>query len=104
MVTIAVAAALVATPAAFASATLTVKRTPLTVSGTGFKSNERVRLVVTVGGRDYAGAAKATASGSFSFRFAGVRPDRCAAISVRAVGLRGSKATAKFQAPECSPQ
>lgn len=70
-------------------ATLTVMDMhPLTISGRGFKSGERV--VVSTGTSRK--SVTANASGRFVVRFASVK---CAATAVVAIGSKGSRATTR---------
>ena len=62
---------------------------PLTVRGTHFKAGEHVTLTLTGSARRSA-RKTASAAGTFTARFAGVKVTRCTTYSVRAVGSRGS--------------
>ena len=71
-----------------------VSTEPLVVRGRGFEPRERVKLLVTVGGRaGPAAAARASRAGRFSVR---LRAPAAAAeaIVVQAIGARGSRAMA----------
>jgi hypothetical protein len=67
---------------------------PLSISGRGFKANERV--VVSIGPRRR--AVTADGRGRFAVRFARVS---CASGTVRAVGSKGSRAAAHFPKTLC---
>ena len=76
-----------------------VSTDPLVVRGKGFLPGERVKLLVTAGGRAArTGAARASGVGRFTARLdATSSPSR--AIVVQAIGARGSRATADVSAP-----
>ena len=76
-----------------------VSEQPLVVRGQGFKPGERVKLLVTVGGRAApTGAARASRAGRFTARLrAAARPSE--AVVVQAVGARGSRATVDVAVP-----
>ena len=79
--------------------------TPLALTGSGFKSRESVRLVVTAGGVTARRVLRATPAGRFTATFADIGVDRCnGGMTARAIGLRGSSAVAKVGAmPQCPP-
>jgi hypothetical protein len=71
-------------------------RNPLVVTGKGFKAGEKV--VVTANRRGSRQAVVA-ASGAFRVRFGSAAGTSCEAISIRAVGSRGSRATLTVKRP-----
>ena len=73
---------------------------PLVVGGSGFGSREPVLLTYTADdlGRRVLGV-RASRDGSFRARFE-LRLDRCAAFTVRAAGVRGSRAVLQVD-PAC---
>ena len=66
------------------------KQSPFVVHGSGFKSGERVTVLLDAGAT-WTRRAVANGSGAFVVRF-GVDPQNCDAFSVHAVGSRGSRA------------
>jgi hypothetical protein len=72
---------------------------PFTVYGSGFASNERVKLTVDVKAR-VVRSVVANAQGAFTARFATVRIEKCSSYVVRAAGAAGSAVTKKVLA-EC---
>ena len=75
-----------------ASPALRVPNTaPFVVRGNSFKSREQVRVVTQVQGR-HVKIVRATATGVFTARFAGVSVKGCTAYIVRATGSKGSHA------------
>jgi hypothetical protein len=74
--------------------------TPLVVVGTGFGAREPVLLTYTAADltRRVLGV-RATRIGGFRARFE-LRPERCAAFTVRAAGTRGSRAVLQVE-PAC---
>jgi hypothetical protein len=69
-----------------------VSTEPLVVRGLGFEPRERVKLLVTVGGRAApTGAARASRAGRFSVRLR-ASTAVAEAIVVQAIGARGSRA------------
>lgn len=76
-----------------------VSQQPLVVRGVGFRAGERVKLLVTVGGRAApTGAARASASGRFTARLgSGVGP--ADAVVVQAIGAGGSRAMVDVAVP-----
>jgi hypothetical protein len=77
---------------------------PLTVKGTGFKAGERVSVTLTAGRRFATRALAANARGALTATWTGapVRKAGCLAVSIRAVGSRGSVATFKVAGLECA--
>jgi hypothetical protein len=73
--------------------------TPFSVRGSGFRARERVRIVAQVEGR-HVKTVRATATGIFKARFAGVSIPACAGYLVRATGGKGSRAYLRH-VPEC---
>lgn len=76
---------------------------PLTVTGTGFKLHERVKIVYQASSDTWTRWRTATAAGAFTARFAGVMFDACQARRLYAVGSRGSRAVLKLPPPACQP-
>jgi hypothetical protein len=74
---------------------------PLTVSGSGFASHERVTVTVTTKKRATR-AIFANTAGRFTVRFATMSLERCSSYMVRAVGSKGSVVTKKV-VPVCPP-
>lgn len=76
-----------------------MKRAPLQVQGTGFKLREQVR--VTAASETTAAkvrvVVRTTARGTFTARLG--RWNRCTAVTVRAVGARGDRATLAVRPP-----
>jgi hypothetical protein len=68
---------------------------PLTVSGRGFKSGERVTVSINGAGRRQ---VVATRAGAFSVRMGG---GRCNGGTIVAVGSKGSRAAANFSQLLC---
>lgn len=79
--------------------------TPLVLKGSGFKTRESVRLVVTSGDVTARRLLRATMTGRFTATFVNFGVDRCnGGMTARAIGLRGSSAVAKLGAmPQCPP-
>jgi hypothetical protein len=80
-----------------------VKGAPLTVRGAGFKTGERVRLRVWAE-RVTTRRIAASDQGVFVARFPRVWYDRCAGLTVTAVGHRGSRAALKTPELLCPPR
>jgi hypothetical protein len=72
---------------------------PFSVRGTGFRAQERVRVVALVRGR-HVKAVVATATGTFRVRFVSVSVPACDGYFVRATGNKGSRAYLRH-IPEC---
>jgi hypothetical protein len=89
-----------ATDAAEARASVrVVKRVPLTVRGSHFRSSERIRI--NAAGRNW--RLRATPSGSFTATLRGI--DRCASVRMVVVGDEGSRVVLKIlPSPLCAPQ
>ena len=73
---------------------------PFSVRGSGFRAQERVRVVAQVSGR-HVKAVVATATGTFRVRFLDVSVSACAGYLVRATGSKGSRAYLRH-VPECA--
>jgi hypothetical protein len=72
---------------------------PLVVRGTGFLPGERVKLLVSAGGRSApTGAARASGTGRFTARLKAAW-SLSGAVVVQALGARGSRATVDVSAP-----
>lgn len=65
-----------------------VDLTPVMVRGTGFRANERVRLVLRANGT-HARALRASRDGSFQARFGAVYAELCTGLQLRATGASG---------------
>jgi hypothetical protein len=74
---------------------------PVTVRGTGFRSNERVRVTFSAKSTRTKSVI-ASARGTFRVTFSGLSIGSCDAYAVRASGSRGSSAFLKVM-PECAP-
>ena len=76
-------------------------REPLTIRGTRFATNEKVKLLVS-GPRQLTRSVRADERGGFTtrFRFA---LGRCDALVVQAVGIRGSRAQVDVTQTACAP-
>jgi hypothetical protein len=95
------AAAVSAAPAASQPPSLRlVDTSPVTVAGQRFHAGERVRVVAS--GRVVARVV-VRANGSFSVTLSGLAFDRCAGLSVAALGATGDRAvlTDKLPQPAC---
>jgi hypothetical protein len=79
------------------------KNLPLTVTGSHFKSHERVRVTASLSGEaTIRHRVRASSAGSFSTAFTGIA--RCSMVRVVAVGSGGSRVTLKrLPAPACQP-
>jgi hypothetical protein len=78
-----------------------VSLAPLVVEGRGFGNLERVALTASAPSTRRTLTIVARRSGSFSARFA-LRLGPCARLTVRAVGVRGSRAILQVE-PGCKP-
>ncbi len=72
---------------------------PLTVNGVGFKPRERVTVTLD-GGKRGTRRVQASRQGRFTVRFP-VRLGRCATVTVRAIGSRGSRVVYQVPRPDC---
>jgi len=72
---------------------------PLVVTGRGFGKLERVALTASAPSARRTLSVVARRNGSFTARFS-LRLGRCATLTVRAVGVRGSRAILQFD-PGC---
>jgi hypothetical protein len=75
---------------------------PLTVVGRGFKNHEAVDVTYRAD-RTWIRHATATAAGTFTVRFAGVRFQACKTHRLSAAGSGGTKAFFKMPPVSCSP-
>lgn len=73
---------------------------PLVVEGRAFGKGERVALTASASSAQKTLSVVARRNGSFTARFA-LRLGRCAPFTVRAVGLRGSRAILQVE-PGCA--
>lgn len=74
--------------------------TPFVVRGRSFRPSEKVRVVAQVDGV-HVKFVRATATGVFIARFAGVSVRECTGYIVRATGSKGSRAYLRHL-PECA--
>ncbi len=72
---------------------------PLTVSGTGFRSKERVRVVVKRAGPSARKRARADSRGAFRVVFR--RVNACDSLTVTATGSQGSRASLNVSSYVC---
>ena len=75
---------------------------PLVVKGQGFGKGERVGLTASAPSVQRTRAVVARRNGSFDARF-DLRLGRCTPLTVRAVGVRGSRAILQIE-PGCKPK
>jgi hypothetical protein len=79
----------------------TLDRATFTVHGVGFAATERVRVVATTPGDS---ATKWTTTGSlggFTVSLPTFTIESCSAVTVRAFGAQGDRATVVRRPPEC---
>jgi hypothetical protein len=81
-----------------------VRGKPLTLRGTSFAPNERVRLVVVSPGKKATKRLTAGSSGAFIARFSGQVTDRCSGFTAFAVGAQGSRAGLASPNVYCPPR
>ena len=79
-----------------------VARHPLTVVGSGFRSDERVTVTAIVAGKHVA-TVRAGTAGRFRLRFRRVRVKPCAAYIIAARGSLASFAILRVRNPCASP-
>ena len=79
-----------------------VSRTPVAISGTGFRARERVTVSVSAK-TTYEKVVVASRLGAFRTTFRGMKIDYCQFYSAKARGNRGSTASFKV-IPECAQQ
>jgi hypothetical protein len=79
-----------------------VNASPLEIRGLRFVPKERVRVMVLDAG-SASRQVSADAQGTFVASFQEASVDRCSALSVLAVGSRGSRAALKRPGPLCPP-
>ena len=72
---------------------------PLVVKGRGFGTVERVALTASAPSAQRVMSVVARRNGSFTARF-GLRVEKCTTLTVRAVGVRGSRAILQVE-PGC---
>lgn len=80
-----------------------VSASPLTIRGLRFVAKERVRVMVLEAG-SATRRVSADVQGTFVASFQETSADRCSALSVLAVGSRGSRAALKRPGPLCPPR
>jgi hypothetical protein len=79
-----------------------VSRTPVAVSGTGFKAREHVAVAVSVHGQTTRVArVVAAAAGSFKASFRGLTAPHCSAVVVIATRASGARVRLVLAAPGC---
>jgi hypothetical protein len=79
-----------------------VSRSPVVVSGTGFKAHEHVAVAVSVHGQAARTARVVAApTGSFKTTFRGLTAPRCSAVVVIATRASGAKVRLVLAAPGC---
>ncbi len=77
-------------------------RTPVTVTGKGFKGHEHLTVAVAVRGQGSRIAkVSAAAAGSFTESFRGLAAPRCSAVVVTVVRATGAKVRLALAAPGC---
>ncbi len=74
---------------------------PLAVQGKAFRVHEKVTLLVNVG-RPMRAVVRTGSLGGFRHVFS-YRLPKCTAISVQAIGSRGSRASFSLDQPDCAP-
>ena len=75
---------------------------PLKLAGSAFKSRERVRVTVTLGGEKRVRSVRASRAGLFTATFEGLHYRPCGAVlSGTARGSKGSRASLKQVFAEC---
>jgi hypothetical protein len=74
---------------------------PLTLSGTGFRKNERVTLLLAAPPVVKSRIVRATARGRFRVVFR-IAVGRCDSVVVQAIGARGSRATFRQDGLHCA--
>ena len=96
-----------AAPATAGTATPTLRLRalhPLVVDAAGFRSAERIRVVLVSPSGSIQRTAVATRTGTAHFQFGEIVLGRCAGFNVRATGSKGSTATLKRPPlPGCMP-
>ncbi len=93
--------ALVSGGAAAKPALRPVDLDPLTLSATGFRANERVKLLLSAPPVSSTRTVRAGVRGRFRVVFR-VGLGRCDSVVVQAIGARGSRASFHRDAPDCS--
>ena len=102
-----VAALAVAAPASSATTTATVRvvtLSPFTVRGAQFEPRESVLVAVTSGRQRTERHLRASSAGAFVASFPALSVGRCGGYVVRALGSRGSVATARSPSVRCPPR
>ena len=80
------------------------KLLPLEVHGSYFRIRERVRLTVAYGELHRTRAVRASRAGAFTTVFQTVYVEKCGgAVTVRAVGVQGSRAKTELAPPSVCP-
>lgn len=106
--TIALVLLILAIAAAGAAAATTQRPTlrltgtaPLAVQGKAFRSNEKIQLIVNAG-KPLRAFVRAGALGGFRYAFR-YRLPKCTAVSIQAIGNRGSRTSFSLDQPDCAP-
>ena len=73
---------------------------PLTLRASGFRANERVKLLLSAPPVSSQRVVRASASGRFRVVYR-IRLGRCDSVAVQAIGARGSRAHFHRDAPNC---
>jgi hypothetical protein len=73
---------------------------PLTLRATGFRANERVKLLLSAPTAHSSRVVRAGPNGGFRVVYR-VAVGRCDFVVVQALGSRGSRATFRRDAPDC---
>jgi hypothetical protein len=80
-----------------------VSDAPATVSGTGFRPGEAVRVTVLMGNQEWQKATRAGARGAFAVSWKSVRLNYCASpLAVSARGAKTGTVVAKIPMRECA--
>ncbi len=85
------------------SVRVVTEETTIAVAGHGFKSGEKVRVLVFHSGVRIVKRVSATATGTFRFRVSVGVVDTCVFSYVSAIGERGSRATVRHVPAPCGP-
>ncbi len=103
LIALALASTAGAAAAAKPSLRITPAETSIAITGNGFKSGEKVRVLVFHSGIRVSRAATATATGAFRLRIPVGAVDTCSFSYVSATGDRGSRATVRHVPAPCGP-
>jgi hypothetical protein len=78
-----------------------VDQSPLTLAGSGFRTGERVKLLLAAPPVVSSRSVRASRRGTFRVAFS-LTVGRCDAVVVQAIGARGSRATFRQDALHCA--